>query len=50
VSGIAGKIKPSDTPLTFKADAVGSPEKVTLVPYYKMAIQHYNMYWKIQAA
>jgi len=50
LSGIAGKIKTSGTPLTFKADAVGSPENVTLVPYYKMALQHYNMYWKIQGA
>jgi len=29
---------------------VGRPEDVTLVPYYKMAQQHYNMYWKIQNA
>jgi DUF1680 family protein len=48
LAGIAGKIRPSAGPLTFKTEAVGSPENVTLVPYYKMALQHYNMYWKIQ--
>ncbi|HUZ08200.1 MAG TPA: hypothetical protein VMV89_12025 [Candidatus Paceibacterota bacterium] len=50
LAGIAGKIKLSAAPLTFKTDAAGSPENVTLVPYYKMALQHYNMYWKIQNA
>ena len=50
LAGIADKIKPSGVPLTFKTAAVGSPENVTLVPYYKMAVQHYNMYWKIQNA
>jgi DUF1680 family protein len=48
LAGIAGKIKPSDTPLTFKTDAVGGQENVTMVPYYKMALEHYNIYWKIQ--
>jgi len=50
LAGIPKQIKPSDVPLTFKTDAVGRPEGVTLVPYYKMAHQHYNMYWKIQNA
>lgn len=50
LAGIPGKIKPSTAPLIFKTDAVGHPEDVTLVPYYKMALQHYNMYWKIQNA
>jgi uncharacterized protein len=47
-AGIPKRIKPSGAPLTFKTDAVGRPEDVTLVPYYKIAQQHYNMYWKIQ--
>jgi len=50
LAGIPGKIKPSGVPLTFKTDAVGRPEDVTLIPYYKMAHEHYNMYWKIQNA
>ena len=48
LTGIAGKIKPAGAPLTFKTDGIGRPGDVTLVPYYKMAHQHYNMYWKIQ--
>jgi uncharacterized protein len=44
---IATKIKPAGAPLTFKTDGVGQPSDVTLLPYYKMAHQHYNMYWKI---
>jgi len=48
LAGIPGKIKPSVTPLTFKTDGIGRPGDVTLVPYYKMAHQHYNMYWRIQ--
>ena len=46
-AGIPAKIKPAGAPLTFKTDGVGRPGDVTLVPYYKMAHQHYNMYWKI---
>lgn len=44
------KIKATSGPLTFKTDGMGRPNDVTLVPYYKMAHQHYNMYWKIQNA
>jgi DUF1680 family protein len=47
LAGIPAKIKPSGAPLTFKTEGVGRPADVTLVPYYKMAHQHYNMYWKI---
>ncbi|HEY4328704.1 MAG TPA: beta-L-arabinofuranosidase domain-containing protein, partial [Phycisphaerae bacterium] len=47
---IAEKIKPAGPPLTFKTEGLGKPDDVTLVPYYKMAHQHYNMYWKIQNA
>ena len=50
LAGIPKQIKPSGEPLTFKTDAVGRPEDVKLVPYYKMAHEHYNMYWKIQNA
>jgi hypothetical protein len=48
LAGIPGKIKPTGAPLTFKTDGVGRPGDVTLVPYYAMTHQHYNMYWKIQ--
>lgn len=50
LAGIPGKIKPASAPLTFKTDGVGRPGDVTLIPFYKMAHQHYNMYWKIQSA
>jgi DUF1680 family protein len=50
LAGIPAKIKPSGAPLTFKTDGIGRPGDVTLIPYYKMAHQHYNMYWKIQSA
>jgi uncharacterized protein len=50
LASIPGKIKPAGAPLTFKTDGIGRPADVTLVPYYKMAHQHYNMYWKIQNA
>lgn len=50
LSSIPKKIKPAGAPLTFKTDGLGHPADVTLVPYYKMAHQHYNMYWKIQSA
>ncbi len=47
---ISGDIQPSGEVLAFKTKGIGHPEDVTLVPYYKMAHQHYNMYWKIQSA
>jgi DUF1680 family protein len=50
LAGIPKKIKPSGAPLTFKTDGIGRPADVTLVPYYKMAHQHCNMYWKIENA
>jgi len=50
LASIPARIKPSGAPLTFRTDGVGRPGDVTLVPYYRMAHQHYNMYWKIQGA
>ena len=48
LTDIPKKIKPSGAPLTFKTDGIGRPGDVMLIPYYKTAHQHYNMYWKIQ--
>ena len=50
LAAVPGKIKPTGAPLTFRTDGVGRPGDVTLVPYYKMTHQHYNMYWKIQSS
>jgi DUF1680 family protein len=46
---IPQKVRPADKPLTFKTEGLGQPSDVTLIPYYKMAHQYYNMYWKIQS-
>jgi len=48
LTDIPGRIKPAGAPLTFKTDGVGRPEDVTLIPYYRMAHQRYNLYWRIQ--
>ena len=48
LADISGEIKPSGETLAFRTRGIGHPEDVTLIPYYKMAHQHYNMYWKIQ--
>ena len=50
LDAIPAKIKSAGAPLTFKTDGIGKPNEVTLVPYFKTAHQHYNMYWKIQPA
>jgi hypothetical protein len=47
-ASIPKKIKPAGEPLTFRTEGIGRPNDVTLIPYYKMAHQHYNMYWKLQ--
>ena len=49
-AGMLRKIRPADAPLSFKTEGLGRPEDVRLVPYYKMAHQHYNLYWRIQNA
>ncbi len=46
---IPSKIKPVGEPLTFRTDGIGKPVDVTLIPYYKLAHQHYNIYWKIRS-
>lgn len=50
LADIPAKIKPTGAPLTFKTEGIGKPSEVTLVPYYRTAHQHYNMYWKIENA
>jgi hypothetical protein len=44
------KIKPAEPPLTFKTTGLGRPNDVTLVPYYRVAHERYNMYWKLSNA
>jgi len=39
-----------DDPLTFRTVGIGRPGDVDLVPYYRLAHERYNLYWKIAAA
>jgi DUF1680 family protein len=48
LADIPGRIRPTGEPLTFRTDGVGRPGDVTLVPYYRTAHQHYNMYWNVR--
>ena len=50
VAKMAARIKPTDSPLTFRTDGLGRPAEVTLVPYYRIAHEHYNLYWRIVGA
>lgn len=50
VAGLIASIKPAGPPLTFRTAGSGRPAEVTLVPYYQLAHQRYNMYWKINGA
>ena len=47
---MAAKIKPTGSPLKFRTDGLGRPAEVTLVPYYLIAHEHYNLYWRIVSA
>jgi DUF1680 family protein len=50
LADLPARIKPTGAPLTFRTEGLGRPADVTLVPYYKIAHEHYNLYWKIQGA
>lgn len=39
--------KVSDSPLRFKTQTVGQPEDVTLIPFYALHHQHYQVYWDV---
>ncbi len=47
---IAAKIQPAGPPLTFRTVGLGRPAEVTLVPYYRIAHEHYNLYWRMVGA
>jgi hypothetical protein len=45
---IVTHIKPmSLTKLTFETVGIGHPNEVSLVPYYRIAHERYNLYWKL---
>ncbi|HEX3357040.1 MAG TPA: beta-L-arabinofuranosidase domain-containing protein, partial [Tepidisphaeraceae bacterium] len=50
-SKILEKIEPvPGESLAFRTVGLGHPQEVTLVPYYRIAHERYNMYWKIETA
>ncbi|HKP13766.1 MAG TPA: beta-L-arabinofuranosidase domain-containing protein [Blastocatellia bacterium] len=45
---IIAQIRPSAGPaLTFHTAGIGRPHDVSLVPYYRLAHERYNLYWKV---
>jgi DUF1680 family protein len=48
VGEVVGRIKPSaGEALTFRTQGIGRPHDVTLIPYYRVAHERYNLYWKV---
>ena len=48
VSEIVGRIKHvKGDALTFRTQGIGRPHDVTLIPYYRVAHERYNLYWKV---
>jgi len=42
------RIKPSrGEALTFRTEGIGRPRDVSLIPYYRVAHERYNLYWKV---
>lgn len=45
---VVSRIKPSaGEALTFRTTGIGRPRDVTLIPYYRIAHERYNLYWKL---
>ncbi len=45
---IIARIRPSAGPaLTFHTAGIGRPHDVSLIPYYRLAHERYNLYWKV---
>ena len=45
---IVKRIRPSaGEALTFRTDGIGRPRDVSLIPYYRIAHERYNLYWKV---
>jgi uncharacterized protein len=45
---VVSRIKPSTgEPLTFQTQGIGRPHDVSLIPYYRIAHERYNLYWKV---
>jgi len=45
---VVSRIKPSTgEALTFRTEGIGRPHDVTLIPFYRVAHERYNLYWKV---
>jgi hypothetical protein len=45
---IVRQIKPSsESALKFHTTGIGNPRDVSLIPYYRIAHERYNLYWKV---
>jgi DUF1680 family protein len=45
---VVSRIKPATgEPLTFQTKGIGRPHDVSLIPYYRIAHERYNLYWKV---
>ena len=40
-------IRPMPAALTFQTRGIGQPRDVSLIPYYRIAHERYNLYWKV---
>ncbi|HEX8149174.1 MAG TPA: beta-L-arabinofuranosidase domain-containing protein [Pyrinomonadaceae bacterium] len=48
VSEVVSQIKPSTgEALTFRTQGIGRPHDVSLIPFYRVAHERYNLYWKL---
>lgn len=46
---VAQRLRPvSGAPLTFETAGLGDPSDVTLIPYYRLHHERYNLYWQVQ--
>ncbi len=46
---ILGSLRPVEgaEPLTFESAGIGRPRDVTLIPYYRLHHERYNLYWEV---
>ncbi len=45
---VVRRIKPSKgEALTFRTEGIGRPRDVSLIPFYRVAHERYNLYWKV---
>ena len=45
---IVSQIQPSpESALAFHTTGIGHPRDVSLIPYYRVAHERYNLYWKV---